>query len=145
MRPSKTPSCQLVIPSFSSGNFSSAWFYLTSKTEVLLFQSIGVFFSVATGYSIQLFLSPILFLSFTCIYPNKLGAILTAIISLHFCSYIVEGFSSLQYCHSQPAQNHPSSGEKKALSRYFGFPRTKTIVQFIFFSTEKITDLWLSA
>lgn len=44
MRPSKTPSCQLVIPSFSSGNFSSAWFYLTSKTEVLLFQSIGVFF-----------------------------------------------------------------------------------------------------
>lgn len=144
--PSKTPSCQLVIPSFSSGK---PFCLLLSYQQDRIFTSVSKywgFISAATGYSIQLFLSPILFLSFPCISPNKLGAIQAAISSLHFCSCIVECFFSPQSYHSQPAQNHPSSGDKKALSRYFGFSRTKIIVQiYFFFPHRKITDFWLCA
>lgn len=135
--PSKIPSSQQVIPPFSSGKA----FCLVSSYQQDRSFTVSKYwgFSVATGYSIQLFLSPILFLSFPYISPNKLRAMLAAINPLHFCSYILEGFSSPQSCHSQPAQNHPSGGENKALSRYFGFSGTKkNIVQiFILFYFSK--------
>lgn len=112
------------------------WFHLTSKTGALLFQSIGVF-SVATGYSIQLFLSPNLFLSFPCISPNKIRSMLAAISSLHFCSYILEGFSSPQSCHSLPAQNHPPVERTKPFPGILGFLEQKILYRFFFSPTEK--------
>lgn len=143
MMPSKTPSSQQVIPSFSSGKpFCLVLSYQQERSFTVL-KYWGFFCSYWVQYpaiSVSYFVF-VFSMHFSLQAQSHAGCHQFSIIS----SYIVYGFSSPQSCHSQPAQNHPSTGEKKALSSYFGFSGTKNIVQIFFFFHRKITDFRLRA